>query len=223
MLARGPAHASTSFAVPGGDWKLIDGQLKVVSAGNDGSLWGVNELENVYLKRSVAAPWEAKPGWKLRQISACDANTAVGVNDAQEIYKIEHGNLRRLPGAATWASIGADGAIWVVNAAGSIYSWDEASSNWQARPGAAVQISVGNSHQVYVTTSSHDVFRWHGSDWAHVDGIKLKRVAVSADGAVAGVTDSDDIMFFDGAKWHNIPGKLSEVDVKGGLLVGANS
>jgi hypothetical protein len=82
-------------------------------------------------------------------------------------------------------------------------------------PGAAVQISVGNSHQVYVTTSSHDVFRWHGSDWAHVDGIKLKRVAVSADGAVAGVTDSDDIMFFDGAKWHNIPGKLSEVDVKG--------
>jgi hypothetical protein len=201
----------------------VEGGLKIVSAGNDGCLWGVNSIDDVYLKRNVSAPWEHKSGWKLSQISACDANTAVGVNSAQEIYKIEHGNVHKLPGAATWASIGVDGAIWVVNSGGSIYSWDEGSSNWQARPGAAVQISVGSRQQIYVATSGHDIFRWTGSDWTRVDGVHLKRVAVSADGALAGVTPSDDIMWFDGSRWQTIPGKLCDVDVEGGLIVGANS
>ena len=76
-------------------WTSVHGALKYVSVAADGSVWGVNEDDEIYSWNGTS--WTQLPG-ALKQISVGDANTIWGVNEDDEIYQFTGSGWTQLSG-----------------------------------------------------------------------------------------------------------------------------
>jgi len=115
-----------------------------------------------------------------------------------------------IPGSLKHVSVGADGAVWGVNANDNIYRRD--GGGWTPIPGSLKQISVGNASNVWGVNANDNIYRWDGGGWTPIPG-SLKHVSVASSGAVWGVNANDNIYRRDGGGWTPIPGSLKQISV----------
>lgn len=199
-------------------WKQVPGSLKWVSVGADGTVWGVNENDDIF--RRTGDTWTQIPG-KLKQISVGNADNVWGVNSNDYIYRRTGDTWTNIPGKLKNVSVGADGTVWGVNSADYIYR--RTGDTWTNIPGRLKNISVGSASFVWGVNSNDDIFRFNDNTWIQVPG-KLKQVSVSADGIVWGTTSLDDIYRRDGNDWNQVSGKLKQISAGSEILIwGVNS
>ncbi|MBK8013350.1 MAG: hypothetical protein IPK13_18595 [Deltaproteobacteria bacterium] len=128
---------------------------------------------------------------------------------------------RMVSGRLKNVSVGADGAVWGVNASDQIYQ--RVGEAWRNIPGGLKQITVGSAAHVWGVNANDHVYRRDQDRWTRIPG-SLKHVSVGADGAVWGVNASNQIFRRVGDSWQNIPGSLKQISVgSAGHVWGVNS
>ncbi|HRI06404.1 MAG TPA: RICIN domain-containing protein, partial [Nannocystaceae bacterium] len=186
-------------------WQQVPGGLKHVSAGVDGTVWGVNAADQIW--QWTGGGWQQMPG-ALKQISVGSASQIWGVNSNDDIWRWTGGGWAQVGGKLKHVSVGADGTVWGVNSADDIFRMTP--SGWVHVAGKLKQISVGNRTTVWGVSSIDEIFVRQGDHWQKIDG-KLKHVSVAADGAVWGVSSNDEIWRWRGGGWEKMPGALKQV------------
>lgn len=122
----------------------------------------------------------------------------------------------RVAGYLRQISVGADGAVWGINAAQAIYRYDFNLQTWVGVPGALAQIAVGNQNAIWGLSSAGFIYRYDpkGQVWVNVPGF-LSQIAVGADGDVWGLNAGNLIYHFNASaqNWANVPGFLTSIAV----------
>jgi hypothetical protein len=203
-------------------WTQVDGRAQTVSVGAGDAVWATTE-KNIYRRNGFGAPWEQVPGG-ADQVDAQSYHSAVAVNSNDDIYQFVNGNWAQLPGKASWASIGSDGAIWAVNRGQQIFRY-MGGGNWETVPGSAVQVSVGDAGNVWAVNAGGQAFKWQGGgNWDNVPGPAFSRVAVSGGGARVVAVGADQRVFgLAEREWVPLPGALVNVSVGDTHIIGANA
>lgn len=98
----------------------IPGQLAEISAGADGSVWGINQGQDIFRWDSAKTQWVQVPG---------------------KAAKIAGGG----PDGLAWVVTAPGNQGW-----GQIYRWNKTSNNWDSIPGAALSVGAGKDGSVYV-------------------------------------------------------------------------
>ncbi len=196
-------------------WTSVHGALKYVSAGMDGTVWGVNAGDKIYRFNAGNGNWDAIPG-ALKQISVGSAGNVWGVNADDKIYRWNGSSWTQVSGALKHVSVAADGTVWGVNVDDKIYRRD--GNAWTQISGRLKQIDVGNAGAIWGVNADDKIYRWNGSSWTQVSGA-LKHVSVAADGTVWGVNADDNIYRRDGDAWTQQTGRLKQVSVGSASLV----
>ena len=144
------------------------------------------------------------------------------------------GGWQNIAGGLKYVSVGADGTVWGVNAAESIFRYS-GNNAWTQIPGPIVmqrktiggitmkvpvpgglkQISVGGASHIWGVNKNDQIYRWTGNNWQQIAG-RLKHVSVGTDGTVWGVNAADAIFRYNGDNtWTQIPGGLKQISVGG--------
>jgi hypothetical protein len=135
-------------------WDTIAGALKYISAASDGTVWGVNSLDNIF--RWNGNGWDQVSG-QLTQISVGNAAAIWGVNAQDEIYRWNGAAWERVSGELKHVAVANDGVRWGVNSGDKIFSWN--GNGWNQVPGALKQISAGAFRIVWGVNESDAIFR----------------------------------------------------------------
>lgn len=130
-------------------------------------------------------------------------------------------------GSLSRISLGADGAIWGLNAGGQIYQRNSSTQSWTYIPGNLAQLFVGSSTAVWGINSGGQIYHWDASaqTWDWIRGT-LTQLAVGGDGDVWGLNSAGSIYHFNAETqgWDQIPGTLAQIAVGfDGAVWGLNS
>lgn len=197
----------------------IAGELRQISVGADGSLWGVNANGAIYSYDADTANWFQAPG-TLAHVSVGSSQFVWGLNSAGQIYRWNW--LARswdsIPGNLAQISVGADGEVWGLNAQGLIYRFDTASNDWQHIDGNLQQIAVGFDGAVWGINGAHNVYHYNpgSGSFEHIPGT-LFSISVGADGDVWGIGSNQSIYRFEplAGSFEQQPGALAQISVGG--------
>ncbi|MBL9041547.1 MAG: hypothetical protein JNM83_08090 [Myxococcales bacterium] len=183
-----------------GNFAPIQGSLKHVSVGADGTVWGVNASDQIF--RRSGDTWEHIPG-ALKQVSVGSVSQVFGVNSSDMIYRWLGGGWEQIPGSLKHVSVGADGTVWGVNSSDMIYRW--LGGGWEQIPGSLKYVSVASDGTVFGISAANQVYRRSNGDWILVPGT-LKQISVGSANLVFGVTLSDQIVTLSADAAAPIPG-----------------
>lgn len=209
-------------------WQLIDGGVVRAAIDDNNNIVGVNASNEIYTRTISAAPsvWSRIAG-VLTQIDGKNG-VYVGVNPSRgqgagfEIYRYQRGQWSRMPGAATWVSVGADGEIWCVNENESIYRWN--GGGWNEMPGKATQITVGDANNIWVT-NGYAIYKWNGSNWTYIPSSPtMKQLYVNAGGKrLVGLGNDGNVYGWTGTAWSQISGNFNgSISVCNNYLLATN-
>lgn len=73
------------------------------------------------------------------------------------------GSFQQVPGSLSQISVGADGAVWGIDSAQRIFTYDVASNQFVQVPGSLTQIAVGNVNAVWGINAQEQIFQWNAS------------------------------------------------------------
>lgn len=104
------------------EWTLFEGELKQISVGADGSVWGVQDDGRI-LKKEIDG-WAFVEG-ELDRISVGSAEHIWGVDETGAIFKRDEDHWAQIEGELKQISVGSADQIWGVNETGSIFKWDK--------------------------------------------------------------------------------------------------
>jgi len=98
------------------NWDTVDGAATNLDVGEDGWVWCVNSMQQVFCRFGKFGYWERKPG-ALTCVSVHDANTVIGNNAAGEILLWRDNTWIQLNGTTTDISTGTPGhtKVWGVD------------------------------------------------------------------------------------------------------------
>ncbi|HKO58023.1 MAG TPA: tectonin domain-containing protein [Thermoanaerobaculia bacterium] len=190
-------------------WEQVQGALKWVSAGSDGTVWGVNASDDIFRYQGNNS-WQ-NVGGKLKQISVGNANNVWGVNASDDIFRRSGNGWQQVTGKLKNVSVAPDGTVWGCNANDDIFRF-LGNNQWQNVGGKLRQISVGGANIVWGVNAAGDIFRRIGNNWQQVPGA-LVCVAAASDGTVWGVNAANNIFRYDAASngWTTTQGGLKEI------------
>lgn len=192
------------LAFIGSRWAFagVNMYLNQVSAGSDGSIWGVTPGGQIYTWNGSA--WANIPG-TLGLISVGSASHVWGLNQNRDIWSWTGTGWTQVRGKLDSVSVGADGDVWGVSS-GAIFHRED--GVWIRKAGALKQISVGSTGQVWGVNNDGRVWRWNGTGWTEIMGQALQKVQVSGSGAVWGVTPglpkAVDVVRWTGSGWEKV-------------------
>ena len=192
----------------------VAGLLKEISAGGDGSIWGINSASQIYRWNASGATWTQMPGAALKIAVASDGAAWV-VNSTGQIFRWNSGtqSFAAMPGGANTVGAGGDGSVYVVGgtpatatANNTVYKWNGAS--WDATTGQAVQVAADSQGVAWVVTTANKVWRRPAAAYEGLtDTTPMSAVAIGSKGHVWGLgADSlaggnHSTYLWDGAKW----------------------
>ena len=124
LLNRNPLTANKDVLM----WTQIPGRLAQISAGSDGSVWGITGEGLVYRYDRARSAWEQVPG-ELKQLAVGDASRVWGVREDGQIFRYVGGDLgwENVPGTLAHIAV-AGNDVWGVNADGSVWRLASAAS-----------------------------------------------------------------------------------------------
>ena len=197
-------------------WINIPGALNQIAVANSENVWGLNAYDQIYRWDVASQDWVNVPG-SLSQIAVGANGDVWGLNSGNEIYHLNAATQEWTwtPGSLKQISVGADGSAWGVNDQNAIYRFNEAAQRWVQIAGTLTQISVGLASNVWGINPEGSTYRWDatGQFWVYVPGATLTHISVAFDGAVWGVDALNQVWYFNGQNWVQIPGSLAQITV----------
>ncbi len=214
------------FAPPSG-FVLMPGNLRRISVGADGAVWGVNSGNLVYTYDAAIQNWVRVPG-NFAQIALGGDGSIWSLDADGNVYRWDPllQNWRQVIGNLATISVGADGDVWGLNSAQFIYHWDASIEDWILIPGALKQIAAGYDGAVWGVNSENQVYRFNPGIQAFVPVPgTLTQISVGGDGVVWGLNGQSIYRFNPlTQQLENIPGALSKIAVGSATNVwGVNS
>ena len=197
----------------------IPGNLKTISVGADGAVWGIGSAGQVFRFNGAAfIPIEAA----LVIIAVGNTNAVWGINSSNQVFRWDGAALQMVGGALTNISVGADGDVWGINSSNQVFHWDGAV--FQPVAGALTAISVGTAGAVWGLNASNHAFQWDGAAFDQVAGALLTNISVGADGAVWGINSSNHVFQWQSGAFQEVGGALTGISVgAAGAVWGINS
>ena len=193
------AQAQTS------SWTPVSGGLKQVSAASDGTVFGVNNVNEVYYW--TGSQWTKTPG-QLVQVSAGNARTVWGVNAAGEVFQYSNSNWQKMAGSLAQVSAAADGTVVGVTPSGSVMKWS--ATGWTPLPGNMKQVAAIGATSFWGLNSTGEVFLFDGATWQKKPGT-LKQISASSDGSAAGVNSTNEAWEWTGSDWRKLDRSLTYI------------
>ncbi len=163
----------------------IDEQLlstSAMAAASDGSLWITSSNGLFQYSTSTGAfepmsnvePYFSQFGPYLAAVNAALAYwLTTGTNSQCTVSCYTPSGVTTLPplpgtDTPTAISAGADGTLWVIGAAGAMYSYNAASSAWTAMsspPGQLLSLSVGGASTILALTAGAEIYAYANGAW----------------------------------------------------------
>jgi Tectonin domain len=167
------------------------------------------------------------PGNKYITPTVANGEVFVGTTDSVAAFGLLAPTFTLVPGSLQQVSVGGDGTVWGINAAGLIFQYNSASQSWVQVPGFLTQIAVGSNGSVWGLNPAGLIYRWdvNRQNWTPVSGT-LAQITVGSDGDVWGLNSADLIYHWSpsGQNWVQIPGTLKQIAVGfNGAVWGINS
>jgi LysM repeat protein/uncharacterized Fe-S cluster protein YjdI len=174
-----------------------------IDVGNDGSVWYVNELGQIFHRTPTG--WEQpNPTGRATQISVGNASYIWCVNAQGHLFRRE-GNQWIEPDETARAvdvSVGSDSAVWCVNAEQHIYQLD--GSQWvEPNPtDRAVQIAVGDANHIWCVNAQNGIFQRVSNNWQQPSVTdRAVNIDVAADGTAWCVNAQGHVFQRQGSQW----------------------
>ncbi len=176
------------------EWKRVDGRLRHISMGSDGTVWGVNSSNRVY--RRVRGRWREVRG-RLKMLDVGNARNIWGIGTDDRIYRWGGRSWKQVRGRLKNISVGSDGTVWGTNSNDQIFWWD--GRRWQRISGFLREVSVGNRNAIWGVNSQGTPFRWTGKGFVQISG-RLKHVAVAKNGDVFALGTNARVLQYDASR-----------------------
>ena len=190
-----------------------------VSAGADGSVWGVGSAGEIYYYDPKPAAWQQAPSGPTI-ISVGNRNSIWGLNAAGTIFRWNASTQTwdLIWGSLSQMAVGADGDVWGLNSAGLIFHFDVAIQNWNWIPGSLSQIAVGFDGAMWGLNAAHQLYRFNpGKQGFDYVPAVVTQVSVGADGDLWGLNGGSISRFNRLTQtWSSIFGVLSQISVGSG-------
>lgn len=204
-------------------WAVENSNVAVLHAYNANNLG--SELYNS--NQAPSGRDQFGPGNKYISPTIANGKVFVGTTDSVAVFGLLAPAFTLVPGSLQQVSVGLDGAVWGINAAGLIYRYDSTSHSWVQAPGSLAQIAVGGNGSVWGLNAGGLIYRWdpNTQNWTPVNGA-LAQISVGSEGDVWGLNSADLIYHWNAASqnWIQIPGTLKQIAVGfNGAVWGINS
>ena len=196
-------HGVTPRNCAGHKWVRISGALVQLEVNKQGKVYGVNHIQQVYVREGVSSSWPKGTRWRfipshpLLHISAGYSNVmALGTHNI--IYEFG-GKWPLIPGRLKQIDHGLSTGVWGVNRHNAIYRLRRGNKAWQRISGALKHVSAGEAgvwgvnryDNIYYRNSVTDS-NPGGTSWRQIPG-KLKQIDSGPTGIVYGVNVHDQI------------------------------
>jgi hypothetical protein len=139
----------------GSRWQQIAGtNFKSISAGSDGTLWGVDKSNKIYSFNGSS--WQSQPG-TMQKVSVGSAGYIVGLDPSGKIFYWNNGTWTSMSSPGTTAlidvSIGADSAMFAIDGTNDVWT-KVAPGDWTKISNLKlIQVEVADRYHVCGTTS----------------------------------------------------------------------
>lgn len=202
----------------------IPGSLTQVAVGADGSVWGINQSQQIYTWNFSSSSWTNIPG-SLTQIAVGSSNAVWGINAQQHIYRWDsaHSKWVQVPGSLTQIAVGADGDVWGLDGQSAILHYNAETGSFVQVQGSLTQIAVGSAGAVYGLEQSGGIY-WYNigtQDFRLIaNSSGFSQISVGSDGDLWAVKDA---VAYHYDVLHNTmdatPGSITQVEVGFGAAV----
>ncbi len=191
----------------------IPGSLATISVAPDATTWGINSDGDVYRYDGKSA-FHNVPG-TLSTVSVGNSLSVWGLNKRGDIYRFDfaRGRFLNVPGTLSNLSVGANGKVWGVNESGDVYRYDRR-GRFEFVPGKLENRPAADRDVVWSINPFGLVFRHDEtrSGFADAPG-RLIALSVGSDGAVWGISSSNQLFRYDGGAWRRLQPLLSRAAV----------
>ncbi|MCB2185331.1 MAG: hypothetical protein KQJ78_02860 [Deltaproteobacteria bacterium] len=214
------------WAVPAlAGWDKLPGQGRDVGCGG-GQVWVVGSNSGSggsAVWQWTGGNWRDVGGGAVRLDVDRHGNPWV-VNREGDIYRLENGQWKKLPGQARDIGCGADGSVWVIGAdsAGGGYGvWQWNHGSWTRTNGSGVRIDVDNRGRPWVVANNGAIWVMEGGgNWRQMPG-KARDVGCGADGSVWVVGDDSasgggSVWKLTGSNWTKYDAGAAQISVDQG-------
>lgn len=187
-------------------FSAVPGALTQISVGVDGSVWGINNAQQIFTYNYATESWTNIPG-ALVQIAVGSSTAVWGLNAQRQIYNWDsvYSNWINIPGSLRQIAVGSDGDAWGLNAQSSIYHYNPQTGFFNQVPGQLSQIAVGSAGSVYGINEGQAFWYNPGTgSFQYVPGPPLSQIAAGADGLAIGASNGLVYAYENGA-WTPLP------------------
>ncbi len=169
----------------GSYWKPLRGKAKLIATGADGSIWILNESEQLQT-------WNAKTqAWVNTSISIqmsvksltidVDGHPWI-IDDKGQILHFDGDDWTTLPDImATSMAASPEGTIFVTDDEQVLWRWDSSGNRWDRSNGDAIFVAAGPLSTPWVVRSDGTIFA--GGFFDEIPGSKVKTVSVATSNA----------------------------------------
>lgn len=217
------------IAIP--KWKRIPGRLSQIEVGEDGTTFGINSKNEIFIFKNQK--WLRFSG-KVRNLCVVDSRNVWGIGEQGQIFRLDIDKNKWIPrkGRAKFISCGFDGTIVAIhtNADSQKYQLPIGSlvrlekDKWLNFPGQLEKVIVASKDDIWGIKRSGSVWHFDGKNWAKKPG-ELHTISVAKDKTVVGVGLNGGAYIWSGNGWINVPGiNLIDIEViKNGKYLGITS
>ena len=184
--------------------------MKQVSVGADGEVWGVDPLDNAY--RWTGAQWQAIPA-RLRQVSVRSRSEVWAINPDGQLFRRNAAGTGwdpvDTPGGIRHVAAAGDGSVWMVDGAGNLAQREN--NGWKPVPCLITSGVLRRDGTTWtITRSIEDPSPSPGVPCAP-DRLKLKKVWATDAQKIFGVNERGDLVRLTGTGWYFFESGRSDV------------
>lgn len=146
----------------GRHWENLPGWGKDIGIGANGSVWSVGLEGGLYEFRR--GRFEKRFPGRFEHVAVAPDGEPWIIDEKQELARQGTSGWESFRSGTASVSIGANGAMWVLDATGGVYRLGDASGLWFRREGRFREISVGPDGAPWAVTADRRIFRWLPED-----------------------------------------------------------
>lgn len=203
-----------------------------LAVGQDGDLWAVKN-NIAYHYDVLHNTMRAAAGASIARVAVGSGASVLGVAPGGQVFQWNAGSQTwaPVPGNLSSIAVGANGAVWGVNASQQIFTTGQVTRGYQTLswiPGSLSQISVGADGSTWALNGNTvEFFNTGTQSFQPVSGAPaLAQLSVGAGADVWGLDSGGNTFHYDAsaAAWNNIPGNLKFIPAAaGGSVWGINA
>ncbi|HEX3683188.1 MAG TPA: tectonin domain-containing protein [Bryobacteraceae bacterium] len=209
---------SVSITGTGSAYETVAGSLASVAVGGDGTVWGLNDLGQIFAWNAQNQGWQQIPG-TLSRLALGSSTSIWGLNPLGQIYSwnVTGQAWDEIAGSLVQLAVGGDGDTWGINRQQQVFHFSRLTTNWQYVAGTLTQISVGFAGAVWGLGPTGVPYRYDAGS-ARFDQLpgQFTSISVGMDGDVWAQNDAQTYHFNRLLQtWEAVAGDVKTVSVGG--------